>query len=130
MINPILLPAPRDGYSPLTVLGGQPGTTSRSSPFPFELLGGPDHADRVRRYAWSELLKRSFRRDVLVCSECGGPMRLVAMITAPEVVEKILRHLRLASRAPPPRPPPATAPRGSPLSLANLDGIDPIFPDE
>ena len=77
-------------------------------------------------------MQRAFKRDVLVCSACGDAMRLVAMITDPEVVGRILSHLGLASRAPPARPPPTKAPPGSQvtLSLANLDGVDPLYPDE
>jgi hypothetical protein len=48
-------------------------------------------------------MKRVFAADVLVCSRCGGEMRLVAVIEAPAVIEKILRHLGLWQRGPPRR---------------------------
>lgn len=59
--------------------------------------------------SWSELLKRSFAIDVLVCSSCGGKMRLVSHIEEPVVVTRILGHLGLPTEAPtlyPPRAPP------------------------
>jgi hypothetical protein len=46
-------------------------------------------------------MKRVFAEDVLVCSRCGGEMRLVAVIEDPTVIEKILRHVGLWKRGPP-----------------------------
>jgi hypothetical protein len=64
-------------------------------------LVGPDDAGRDRRLAWADLMKRVFAADVLVCSRCGGDMRLVAVIEDPAVSEKILSHLGLWQRGPP-----------------------------
>jgi hypothetical protein len=33
-----------------------------------------------RGYLWAELMKRTFGFDVLACPECGGRLRLVALI--------------------------------------------------
>jgi hypothetical protein len=46
-------------------------------------------------------MKRVFAADVLRCSRCGGEMRLLAVIEAPAVIEKILRHVGLWERGPP-----------------------------
>jgi len=46
-------------------------------------------------------MKRVFAQDVLVCSRCGGDMRLIAVITEPAVCERILLHVRLWQRGPP-----------------------------
>jgi len=64
-------------------------------------IDGPDDPGRARRLAWSDLLRRVWQTDVLSCPKCGGRMRLVATVWAPEVCEKILRHLGLWSRGPP-----------------------------
>lgn len=64
---------------------------------------GPDDPGRPRRLAWAALLKRAWRIDALVCPRCGGEMGLVAVILDPAVAEKIIGHLGLAARAPPPR---------------------------
>ena len=64
-------------------------------------LVGPDDPGRARRLAWSELFRRVWREDVLVCSRCGGEMRLVAVIEEPAVIEKILKHVGLWKRGPP-----------------------------
>jgi hypothetical protein len=63
----------------------------------------------VRRYPWAELLRRVFDIDVLVCPHCGGARRLLAAITAPRSIERVLRAMGLSAEAPmpsPARPPP------------------------
>ena len=50
----------------------------------------------------------------LVCSRCGGAMRILAFIVQPEVIEKILTHLGLWP-APAHSPPVAGYPLPSPL---------------
>ena len=65
-------------------------------------VAGPDDPGRPRRLAWAELLKRAWRLDALACPRCGGQMGLIAVILDPGVAEKIIAHLGLASRAPPP----------------------------
>jgi hypothetical protein len=48
--------------------------------------------------------------DPLICPKCGGEMRVVAFITEPPVIKKILDHLKerdRAGRAPPSLPPAA-----------------------
>jgi len=58
------------------------------------------------------LLRRVFEIDVLRCPSCGSRRRLIALITDPPVVRKILRHLGL------PHEPPALAPPRSPPQMA------------
>ena len=63
-------------------------------------------------YSWSELLRRVFSIDVLHCTHCGGSAKLIAFITDPPVIRRILSHLRLPTDSPavaPARPPPQTA---------------------
>jgi uncharacterized protein YbaR (Trm112 family) len=45
-----------------------------------------------------------FAIDVLACPECGGRLRLIATITDPAVIHKILHHLDLPTEAPTPTP--------------------------
>jgi hypothetical protein len=61
-------------------------------------------------HRWAELLRQIFEVDPLVCPACGGAMRIVAFITLPAVIDRILTHLRtrgpgrsLGSRSPPSR---------------------------
>ena len=69
---------------------------------------GPEDAtpgERTLRRRWSELIKRVYEIDPLVCPRCGGEMRVVAFILDHQVVDQILRHLEQSGehrqRAPP-----------------------------
>ena len=52
------------------------------------------------RMTWARLLKRVFDIDVERCA-CGGKLKLIAIIEAPVVIEKILTHLGLSPQPPP-----------------------------
>jgi hypothetical protein len=69
---------------------------------------------------WAELMRRSFGVDVLACPRCGGRMRLIALIEAGAISQRILRHLGLPVEIPATRP--ARAP-----SLADVP--DPSWAD-
>jgi len=56
---------------------------------------------RPRRLPWASLLMRSLGVSGLCCPRCQSQMVLLALITAPRVVAKILDHLRLPSTPPP-----------------------------
>ena len=53
------------------------------------------------RIAWADLLQRVFEVDALRCPACGGRMRILSAITAPDVARRILAWLDMPSRAPP-----------------------------
>ena len=71
---------------------------------------GPDAIPpaRKKRLSWAELLKRVFQIDLSKCPDCGGEVKLIAVIMDRKVVRKILDHLGLPSE--PPRVTPARAP--------------------
>jgi len=56
---------------------------------------------------WAQRLKRVFAIEIEKCEKCGGPVRIIALIEAPDVIKKILKHLGLdqdsdpQSRSPP-----------------------------
>ena len=57
------------------------------------------------RRRWADLIRRVFEVDPLVCDRCGGQLRVIAFITQPRVIRKILDHLKKhkgRNRAPPP----------------------------
>jgi len=65
----------------------------------------------------------------MACLECGGRMKLIAMIEQPEVIEKILSHLGLPTD--PPRPRPARAPPEEPEQLDLFDPSEQLdLPDD
>ncbi len=72
----------------------------RRNPDPDERPSKAPLSTRPGRYDWASLLRRVFEIDVTVCTECGGPMKMIATITQPDVVQKILRHLGLPTEDP------------------------------
>jgi hypothetical protein len=76
---------------------------------------------RAARYRWAQLLRRIFEVEPLTCPQCSALMRIVAVITDPVVITRILAHrargvaLAQRSRSPPPaRRRPATRVAGGP----------------
>ena len=63
--------------------------------------GSGGTGSRARRMAWSELLRRVFAVDALLCDRCGGRMRVMAAIRAPSSVAAFLLSRAAADRAPP-----------------------------
>jgi len=54
------------------------------------------------RWSWARLLKRVFALDMARCPCCPqGALRIIAAIMQREVIQKILRHLKLAVDPPP-----------------------------
>jgi len=92
--------------------------------------GAPDPAaPRVpasvlaRRLEWAALLARVFEQDVLRCPRCGGRRRVIAFLTDPDVVHRILRHLGL------PTTPPEVAPARAPPQTDSAGWFDADFVD-
>jgi pyruvate/2-oxoglutarate dehydrogenase complex dihydrolipoamide acyltransferase (E2) component len=52
---------------------------------------------KAKTYAmtWAQRLKRVFAIDIEKCERCSGPVRVIASIEDPDVIEKILKHLGL-----------------------------------
>jgi hypothetical protein len=48
---------------------------------------------RSRRRSWARLLRKLLEADPLLCPECGVEMKVVAVITDPQVIDRILGHL-------------------------------------
>ena len=57
-----------------------------------------EHAEsdflRSRRRSWARMIRRIFEVDPLLCPDCGGQMKVIAVLTDPEVVDRILRHIK------------------------------------
>jgi len=83
-------------------------------------------ADRPAPYAnptTRSLILRVWHVDPLRCPVCQSPMRVLAVVDDPRVVEKIVRQLG-AWHDPPPTPPP---PDGSgPYTYEPCEDVDPM----
>lgn len=76
-------------------------------------IDGLSSAERqARRRAWARLIRLVYETDPLDCPRCGSRMRFLAVITQPEVIDKILDHL--ASKGIEPG-------RGPPANLAAVE---------
>ena len=69
-------------------------------------------AERHAAMTWQQRLKRVFNIDIEVCEKCQGPVKIIACVEDPAIIEKILKHLKekavIGSTAPlpPSRAPP------------------------
>lgn len=68
--------------------------------------------------SWAERLKRVFQIDIELCPKCGGRLRVIAAITQPDVIHKILEHVH-EQQAPPGQPPART--NANPTALEQFD---------
>ena len=92
-------------------------------------VGGAKKPRRPGRFPWASLIWRVFLKDVLECAQCSGRMEIVAAVTSPAGVVRILEHMGLPSEAPaahPPRPPPQAE---LPFDVSGFEP-DPPAPDE
>lgn len=90
---------------------GDDGTVGRSCSHDQGSRGAQAHSDAVddaeRRpstpLSWAERLRRVFGIEITVCPHCGGKLRVIADVTDPDVVARILEHVRRVGlpRAPP-----------------------------
>jgi hypothetical protein len=108
-------PTPATAPSAPAAPGGRGDASAAVDLPPPELAGA--HQPRRRKLPWAQLLMRVFFIDALSCPRCASPMVVLALLSDPPVVKKILRHLAL-----PAEPPPL-----APAILAASDG--PLFED-
>jgi len=82
-------------------------------------------AKRPRRLVWASLMRRVLNIDVLTCPKCAASMVIIAFLTDPSVLTKILDHLKLPSTPPP------LAPARSPLDeqdlFADEELVEPVY---
>lgn len=97
--------APAAGYRSKVVPAADTSKSRKDTP-------GPEGPKR-HRLPWAELLRRVFLVDVLDCPRCHARMRIVAAVTEPSAVERVLRHLGESAQPPlvagPRAPPPEDA---------------------
>lgn len=49
--------------------------------------------DLIAPLSWAQRLKRVFNLDINLCPFCGGTLRVIADITDPVIIQKILNHI-------------------------------------
>ena len=83
---------------------------------------------RPRRLVWASLMRRVLDFDVLTCPKCAASMVVIAFLTDPNVLTKILDHLNLPSA------PPTLAPARSPIDeqglFADEEFVEPVYRED
>ena len=97
--RPLIVPTPDVHFGACAHVPVAPESTRRTESEPDRTASAP--TPRRKNYSWSELLRRVFEIDILVCERCGGPIRVIAAIQEPETTQQILNYLGLPSRPPP-----------------------------
>ena len=84
--------------------------------------GAPKPPSPTPPMNWMQRLKRVFHLDIEHCPLCGGTLRVIACIEAPDLIERILAHLaaREADSVHRPRAPPPSASRAELLASPSL----------
>ena len=104
--------APAAGYRSKVVPASETTTTT---------IPPPSERPTPHRLPWAELLRRVFLVDAIECPRCHGRMRIIAAVTEPGAIDRVLRHLG-ESLAPPPIASARAPPRGDEeQSLRQLD---------
>ena len=73
---------------------------------------------------WRNVIRKVWHTDPLRCPQCGGTMRVIAVIDQPEVIEKILRCLGLWCGGTAGRPPPGRV--SGPWTREPCQDVDPM----
>jgi len=80
---------------------------------------GPTLVERRAAMTWTQRLKRVFNIDIETCNSCGGPVKIIACIKDPVVVERILRYLERKAACGATRRLPPVGRRPRPVCSAN-----------
>jgi hypothetical protein len=72
----------------------------------------------------ARLIRQAYEVDPLLCPRCGKPMRVIAVIEQPAVIQRILNHLGLPIGAARLRAPPDLPGRGTPAGPPDGTGVD------
>lgn len=126
-LRPLLPPPPASPQPDGAPLLDDPPPAAAQPPVEPDSPTAPAERPARRRLPWAELLLRVLDVDALKCPKCATPMVVLAFLTDPKVVRRILSHLGL------PTTPPAVAPARVPdeqLDLAFQDVPADLPPDD
>jgi ribosomal protein S27E len=75
---------------------------ARPAAVPLRIVEGP--LRRIPAKGWAAMIRKVYEVDPMTCPRCGGRMKVVAFLTEPAVVDRIIDHLKLtfAAEKPPP----------------------------
>jgi hypothetical protein len=82
-----------------------PGQSQESQPCPVLLGLVEENPPPLPSKGWAEMVRKVYEVDLRICPRCGGRTKVVAFLTEPAVVDRIIRHLGLTVVAEKPPPP-------------------------
>jgi len=74
----------------------------------------PSEVSNLKR-CWAELLRRVYEVDPLLCPKCGSQIKVIAFITEPQVIRRIVDCLEKKGRTQRPPPVPVATPALAPV---------------
>ena len=80
------------------------GKVRKASVSPLVLRLAEEEEQRIPSKGWAEMIRKVYEIDPMVCSQCGGSMKVVAYITDYPAVDRIIDHLKLTFVAEKPPP--------------------------
>jgi len=80
------------------------GKVRKASRVPAALGMMEDESRRLPSQGWSEMIRKVYEVEPLICPRCGGRMKVIAFLTDYAVVDRIIRHLELTFVAEKPPP--------------------------
>jgi len=57
--------------------------------------------EKEQKSIWTRLIRKVYGIDPLICMKCGSEMQIIAFITDPEQIDRIINHLVAKGRPPP-----------------------------
>jgi len=81
------------------------GKVRKASLAPLPLRIVEEELKPVPSKGWAAMIRKVYEVDPMLCPRCGGRMKVVAFLTEPAIVDRIIDHLRLTFVAE--RPPPS-----------------------
>ena len=97
-LRPLVIPPPP---TPGPVQDAAAGAASSHTPPPAAEPDGRKPTHRCRYIPVIELLTRTFGDDLAACQECGGRMRLVALVKDQKSIDKFLKGIGESTDFPP-----------------------------
>jgi hypothetical protein len=64
-----------------------------------------EECPRIFRRGWAAMIRKVYKVDLLICTQCGGQIKVIAFIADFSVVDRITNHLKLSFVAAKPPPP-------------------------
>ena len=104
------------------------GKVRKASLAPSSLRIVEEELPLVPSKGWAAMIRKVYEVDPMTCPRCGGRMKVVAFLTEPAVVDRIIDHLKLTFAAE--KPPPDVVHRELPWEADPPAGFFPDPPAE